>query len=106
MLNRSPGFRQFVFSAFATRLQSMMVLLQQVALVRVENRLVRVLLAQANEQGTVVATHQELATKVGTAREVVSRRLDAFARRGLLNLERGSLTIKDRACLKKISESQ
>lgn len=104
LLATSPKFRGFVFGAFAERFQNMMHLLEQVAFVRVENRLARALLARADETGTVHATHHELATQVGTAREVVSRRLDTFAKRGLLRLERGSLTITDIAGLREFSE--
>ncbi len=105
LLARSPAFRNFVFGAFAKRFQNMMHLLEQVAFVRVENRLARALLARVDDSGTVHATHQELATQVGTAREVVSRRLDTFAKRGLLRLERGSLEITDAAGLREFSEN-
>lgn len=103
LLAKSPAFRDFVFGAFAERLQTMMRLLEQVAFVRVENRLAAALLARADETGVVRATHQDIATQIGTAREVVSRRLDTFAKRGLLRLERGSLTITDRAGLQEFS---
>jgi len=105
LLARSPKFRGFVFGSFAKRFQNMMRLLEQVAFVRVENRLAGALLARVDETGTVRATHQELATQVGTAREVVSRRLDIFAKRGLLLLERGSLKITDIAGLQEFSEN-
>jgi len=104
LLNQSSDFRQFVFRAFAERLQNMMQLLEQVAFVRVENRLARVLLAQVNANGQVISTHQELARRVGTAREVVSRRLEVFARRGLLRVDRGSLAILDAEGLREFSE--
>lgn len=104
LLARSPKFRAFVFGAFAHRFQNMMRLLEQVAFVRVENRLARALLDRVDATGTVHATHQELATYVGTAREVVSRRLDAFAKRGLLRLERGSLEITDIKGLREFSD--
>jgi len=103
LLATSPAFRNFVFGAFAKRFQTMMHLLEQVAFVRVENRLAEVLLTRADQAHIVHATHQELATQVGTAREVVSRRLDGFAKRGLLRLERGSLEITDPEGLREFS---
>lgn len=103
LLGDSPGFRTYVFKAFSTRLNGMMSLLEQVAFVRVENRLAAALLARA-QNGVVRATHAELATLIGSAREVVSRRLDALAKRGLVRLERGSVTLLDPAGLKEFSE--
>lgn len=102
LLNLSPGFRDYVFGAFAERMQNMMHLLEQVAFVRVENRLAANLLARANDE-IVHATHQELAVQIGTAREVVSRRLDILAKRGLVRLERGQVIILDRAGLREFA---
>ncbi len=98
LLGSSPAFRAYVFSAFAERMHSMMHLLEQVAFVRVETRLAAALLKLA-EGGVVHATHAELATHIGSAREVVSRRLDALAKRGLVRLDRGLVTLTDPATL-------
>ncbi|NOR62949.1 MAG: helix-turn-helix domain-containing protein [Rhodobacteraceae bacterium] len=91
LLSTSPAFRDYVFSAFAERMQSMMHLLEQVAFVRIESRLATALLDLA--EPTAHITHAELATRIGTAREVVSRRLDNWSKRGFVNLERGSITV-------------
>ncbi len=91
LLGSSPAFRDYVFSAFAERMHSMMHLLEQVAFVRIESRLATALLALAKP--TAHITHAELATRIGTAREVVSRRLDTWAKRGIVALERGSITV-------------
>jgi len=88
----SPVFRRFVFGAFANRMQAIMALLERVAFQKVESRLAADLVAHA-EDGAVHATHQEIATRIGTAREVVSRRLDAMAKAGLVRLDRGVVTI-------------
>jgi CRP/FNR family transcriptional regulator, anaerobic regulatory protein len=104
LLGLSPEFRKFVFGAFAERMQSMMYLLEQVAFVRVENRLAATLLQRA-EGDLVRATHQELATQIGSAREVVSRRLEVLAKRGLLRLDRGVVTILDRRSLQEFADN-
>ncbi|SIO08425.1 CRP/FNR family transcriptional regulator, anaerobic regulatory protein [Rhodovulum sp. ES.010] len=98
LMDRSPIFRRFVFGAFAQRLQSVMALLERVAFQRVESRLAAELLASA-ENGAVHATHHEIATRIGTAREVVSRRLDALAKAGAVRLDRGVVTLIDEAAL-------
>lgn len=105
LIHNDAGFRRFVFEAFAKRMQSMMHLVEKVAFLRVESRLAEVLIDLA-KGGSVTATQAELATRVGTAREVVSRRLDALARRGILRLERGRVDILDPAILLSLSQSQ
>ncbi|MBN2906476.1 MAG: Crp/Fnr family transcriptional regulator [Rhodobacteraceae bacterium] len=98
MMDRSDVFRRFVFGAFAQRMQSIMALLEQVAFQKVESRLAADLLTHA-QNGAVHTTHQEIATRIGTAREVVSRRLDALAKAGLVRLDRGIVTVQDAAGL-------
>lgn len=102
LMDGSAAFRAFVFAAFADRMQAMMHLLERVAFQRVEARLARLLLDRA-EAGVVRATHQDLATAIGSAREVISRRLDGFARRGLVATERGLVTIRDPAGLSRLA---
>lgn len=102
LMAEEAGFREFVFSAFAQRMQSMMHLLEKVAFQRVECRLAEALLAQSD--GDILhATHAEIATMIGSAREVVSRRLDALARRGIVALERGAVRLLDRETLRAIA---
>ncbi len=103
LIDNDPGFRGFVFEAFAQRLQSMMHLLERVAFQRIECRLAQALLARA-EEDCVNATHAELAALIGSAREVVSRRLDALARRGIVELERGTVRILDTETLRHLGE--
>ncbi|MGV6849206.1 MAG: Crp/Fnr family transcriptional regulator [Marinibacterium sp.] len=103
LLNRSEPFRTLVFSAFAVRMQNMMHVLEKIAFLTTEMRLAEALLARADESGKVNATQAELATIVGTAREVISRRLVAMARRGAVHLERGVVTITDRAALQEMA---
>lgn len=105
LMDDSDIFRRFVFSAFAQRLQSMMHLLERVAFERIETRLARCLLERAGN-GVLNATHAEIAVMIGTAREVVSRRLDALARRGIVALERGVVRILDAETLAELAEAE
>lgn len=104
LLDAAPKFRRFVFSAFAARMQTMMHLLEQVAFVKIETRLAAALLSRLDSNNKAVTTHQELATQIGTAREVVSRRLDRLAKDGVLHLDRGVITIDDRTALQEYAE--
>jgi CRP/FNR family transcriptional regulator len=53
----------------------------------------------------VRATHQDLASELGTAREVISRALNDFQKRDLIEQSRGLITFKDKAGLRAIANS-
>ena len=57
------------------------------------------LLELASGADTLELTHQQLAAELGTAREVVSRQLQEFQRRGWVAAARGRVEILDRAAL-------
>ncbi len=47
-------------------------------------------------------THNQLAVELGTAREVISRKLKDFQNRGILSLNRGKISLMDRLALENI----
>lgn len=81
-LQRSPVFRRFVFASFAKRVSGFIMLLEEVAFARMDCRLAQHLLDRTTDDGVVMCTHHALAAELGTAREVVSRLLKEFERRG------------------------
>ncbi|MBW8283414.1 MAG: Crp/Fnr family transcriptional regulator [Rhizobium sp.] len=101
----SAGFRSFVFRAFAARLSDLMFVLEQVAFVKVEKRLALALIERAAGGEVIEVTHQELAAVIGTAREVVSRRLEALASKGIVANERGLIRVLDAAELGRMATS-
>lgn len=48
---------------------------------------------------TLRTTHENIAKSIGSAREVVSRTLEVFAKRGIISLSRGRITITNPAAL-------
>lgn len=105
LMANSPAFRGFVFKAFADRLGDLMFVLEQVAFVKVEQRLAHALMERADGEGRVALTHQELAVVIGTAREVVSRRLEALVSKGVVENERGQIRIVDRPELARMARA-
>ena len=103
LMEDAPAFRAFVFAAFGQRMREMVALLSTLAFRRLESRLAALLLARA-EAGTVTATHQELAAALGSAREVITRRLDEFARHGWVATARGQVRLLDPGALRAIAE--
>lgn len=104
LLDRSAPFRGLVFGAFADRMASMLKLVETVAFTRAECRLAARLL-HLSADGPVMATHQELAAQAGTAREVVSRRFEAWARKGWVRTARGQVEVIDRAALSDLAQA-
>ncbi len=104
LIDSSPNFRALVFTAFAKRMQSMMHLLERVAFQKVEARLASYLLEQSDASGNLHITQADLATAIGSAREVISRRLDALETRGCIHRERGRVTIKNADMLRYLSD--
>ncbi len=104
LLAESPRFRDFVFSAYASRLTDLLLLVEEVAFRHIDARLAERMLDLQDPPGTLSLTHQELAVELGTAREVVSRQLKEFERHGYVRRERGRIDIVDAAALKEIAD--
>lgn len=100
LMDRDPAFRGFVLRSFGQRMADLTRLLESVAFGRVEARLAGALLELA-DGGVVRATQSEIAARIGSAREVVSRKLDAFAKAGWVTTERGEVHLRDEAALRK-----
>lgn len=98
LIDDEPGFRRFVMAAFGRRMQDVTRLLERVAFDSVESRLAAALLELARD-GLVQATQADLATRIGSAREVISRRLESFQRHGWVETDRGQVRILDRGAL-------
>ena len=104
LLATSQRFRQFVFTSYGSRLHDLVVLVQETALRHVDKRLARLLLTMG-ANGEISATHQELASELNTAREVVSRLLQDFSERGWVETARGKVAVKDAKALQQLSDA-
>ncbi|GEO81994.1 Crp/Fnr family transcriptional regulator [Pararhodospirillum oryzae] len=93
LIEMSSTFRRFVFSAYAVRLTDLLMLVEEVAFGRIDERMAQALLT-LSQGGQWNGTHQDLAFELGTAREVVSRQLKEFERRGWVTLARGCVTVR------------
>ena len=101
-LNASADFRKLVFSSYSEKLASMMGKIEEVAFVPIEARLAARLLELGSAASTIQITHEQIAFDLGTAREVVSRKLAQWARAGFIERSRGSLRVVDKAELEKL----
>lgn len=103
LMAASDVFRSFVFASYGTRLSDLLMLVDEVAFHRIDVRLAKFLLERAGENGRIEATHQVLAVELGSAREVISRQLKEFERRGWVRLARGMVEIIDVSALEGLS---
>ncbi len=93
-LAKSPSFRRFVMANIGHRISDLMLLLEDVAFGRKDVRLAGFLRKNASKNGDVLEfTHRQLAVELGTAREVVSRLMKDFERKGLVSLGRNRITV-------------
>ncbi|MCK5897953.1 MAG: Crp/Fnr family transcriptional regulator [Methylococcales bacterium] len=99
---QSAFFREFVFQNFSTRLSSIITRMEEVVFGAIDFRLSRILLASSSR--SLKITHHELATELGSAREVVSRHLKRFEHYGWLELSRGMINIINRKALENIKD--
>lgn len=105
LMARSSQFRQFVFSNYAQRIADLLHVVEEVAFGRIDKRLAQRLLERAGENGELNATHQDLASELGSVREVISRHLKEFQRRGWIDLSRGRIALVERAALSRLAAS-
>jgi len=102
----SKPFRRDAMAYLSDRVCEMMMLIEDVAFARMDQRLARLLLARSDREGVLLhCTHQELAAELGTAREVLSRILKRFESQAWLGLRRGVIELKDRHGLEQVARS-
>jgi CRP/FNR family transcriptional regulator len=101
----SKEFRAFVFEAYSKRITDLFMVIEEIAFKRMDIRVAQKLLELQDAQSALHLTHQQLAIELGTAREVVSRQLKEFERRGWLTLSRGEIDLRDTAAIDRLARS-
>lgn len=105
LLAEEASFRDFVFAAYSRRLIDLLRVVDEVAFGRIDVRLADRLLTLAGDAPEIPATHQQLATELGTAREVISRVLHDFQKRAFIVQSRGCIKLIDKPALTILAES-
>jgi len=103
-LSGSMGFRTFVLGCIGRRIADLMALIEDVAFARMDVRIARLLLSRCSDSDVFHATHQEISSELGTAREVVSRVLKNLEGRGWISLGRGWVRVRDRNGLESLCD--
>lgn len=99
----SPAFRDYVHALFADRIGELMMLVEEIAFRRLDQRLAALLAARGPR---IDARHQDIAADLGSVREIVSRLLSDFEDRGLVSLGRGRIEVIDAPGLAALAEGR
>lgn len=86
---KEEAFRHYILELYATRLDSMANLVEDLRFKNIDERLYEWL--EQQEQKVICITHDTIASHLGTSREIVSRILKNFEEQGLLKLSRGKI---------------
>jgi CRP/FNR family transcriptional regulator len=97
--SRYPVLAWALIENLARRARHLVTLVQDLSMRNVRGRLARLLLEQAQDQGEAEVdrflTQEEMASRLGTVREVVGRVLRGLAAEGIIELDRHRILILD-----------
>ena len=106
LMETSLPVMEYTSRLMASRFSDVMWLMDQVMNKKLDSRLAAFLLEEADRTGQnrLELTHEQISGHLGSAREVVSRMLKHFQKEGLVELNRGSITLADREELARLAE--
>ena len=96
---RNLAVRCFIYEKLGERFSDVMKVMQNMLFTRLDHRIAADLLELAGSKSEVRTTHEAIAARVNSSREVVSRVLKEMEQEGLIQLGRGRIHIVDRAGL-------
>ncbi|MCB9112876.1 MAG: Crp/Fnr family transcriptional regulator [Anaerolineales bacterium] len=94
-VNRFDPWRGFVFDLLSQRLSTMMSVIDEVVFHRMDRRVAALLAKRGKAQNPIRVTHQEIASELGSSREVISRLLEDFISDGSIRSGRGVIEVLD-----------
>ncbi|MBS5950989.1 MAG: Crp/Fnr family transcriptional regulator [Clostridium sp.] len=97
LLNNN-SFLKYIFKNLYNKFENVVEGLQKVTFDSIENRIIdyfKTTMANNNGSKIIYTTHEKIAADIGSSREVVSRSLKSLEKRGILELGRGKIKIKN-----------
>jgi len=88
-----PAARDFTVNELSGRVFDLLAALEERSLRSIEDRLKGYLTRRVDGQGEVAATHEQIALSLGTAREVISRKLGRLGKAGWIKTQRGRIRL-------------
>lgn len=104
LMEKSAVIANYTNEVMGTRFTEVVWLIEQVMWKSFDKRLADFLVEECNIEETdqLKLTHEQIASHLGTAREVVTRMLKYFQTEGIVKLSRGTVEVVDRERLEKI----
>lgn len=99
LFEREAAVQDMTVKALSTLVFRLMDELEQIHSCNLDQRLANFLLSNADAEGVLRMTQQQIASHLGTTREVIARLMQGFVARALVATNRGTVTIKDSATL-------
>lgn len=95
----------YILKNTTERFSDVMWAMQQILFMNFDKRLAIYLIDEeiTTNDGIIKTTHEQIAKKIGSAREVVSRTLKKFSDQNLVELSRGSIKIIDKKAIKNLA---
>lgn len=96
-MNKYPGWKQFVMQTFQNRFRELINTIDSIAFLKLDERLIRYFTDRYKQTGNTFLheTHQDLALKLNTSREVVSRLLKKLENDGKIKLSRNFIDFSE-----------
>jgi len=96
-LNHFKQWKDFVSQTYQQRFEELLQAIDAIAFKKMDERILDYLLAKFKQyrQTELNLTHQEIATELGTSREVVSRLLKQLEKRKVIELGRNKIYVRD-----------
>jgi len=104
LIGRYPELARLLLRELAARLREQTNLSAELALRSVGERLARLLVDSVSIEGGLHTTQREMASRLGTVREVLARELARFERRGWIIASRGVIEVVDYTALQHLAE--
>ncbi len=92
-------WRKYVFEIMSGRLATVIAVVDEITFGKLDSRIARLLL-ERESGGQIRITHQDIASDLGSSREVISRLLKDFEHEKIISISRGTITIQNKELLK------
>ena len=106
LVSENKDVERLVFRQATAQYSKALRTMERIVFFSLEKRLALFLKEETVRQGSAAfrATHEQIARCIGSSREVVTRMLNQFAGRGIVSLDRGTVTVTDLESLKDVLE--
>jgi CRP/FNR family transcriptional regulator len=94
-MDKYPSWRTYILQSYHTRMMELMETIDEIAFMRLDERLLKYLTDQAKLLGTMELhhTHQEIADDLHSSRVVISRLLKQLENKGTIQIKRHRIVL-------------